>query len=158
MIVRVRVYSYVDMKALLAAEPALLDQHTFVSILTSCSKERPDWWVLPTDNARGLTVFYDDINSKTARIFERDWTHRRPKQMTPEDAQAIVAHLRANHARAGEETLYVHCAQGISRSGAVAILAQEMFGLSAEVVRADNPRIDPNDRQLPMLRQAAGLS
>ncbi len=156
MIVRALALPYVDMRTLLADQPELVAGHCFLSILTSCSKDRPDWWLLPIDNPRCLTVFYDDINTRTEHVL-RDRGRRTFRQMQSEDAAAIVAFLRLNHDRAAHETLYVNCAQGISRSGAVVTLAQELFGLDAGQLKADNPKIQPNDVQLPLLRRAAGL-
>lgn len=152
-----RKHDGLDIHQLLDQQPGLLQTACFVSILTSSSANRPDWWVLPTDNPRCLTVFYDDTRSDSHLHFSAE-VIRRSRQMTEADAQRIVEFLRLNHQRTEPEVLYVNCAQGISRSGAVVTLARELFAMDPEQFQADNKRINPNDVQLPMLLRAAGIA
>ena len=149
-------YEGLDIQKLVRDQPELLNSACFVSILVSMSENRPQEWVVPRDNPRCLTLFYDDIHSESHKHYPLA-AIRSARQMTDAMALEIVEFLRRNHERPEPEVLYVNCAAGISRSGAVVTLAREMFGMCPEQFRADNKRIKPNDIQLPMLRRAAGL-
>ena len=54
-----------------------------------------------------------------------------------------------------KQALIVHCAAGVSRSGAVGRFVHEYFQGDEKEFRLRNPHIHPNGRVLSMLRQAA---
>ncbi len=149
-------YSGLDIQQLVHGQPELLQSACFVSILVSMSENRPEEWVLPRDNPRCLTMFYDDIRSDSHRHFPPE-AIRNSRQMSDAVALEIVKFLRRSNERPEPEVLYVNCSAGISRSGAVVALSRELFGMCPAQFQTDNPRINPNDVQLPMLRHAACL-
>lgn len=152
MIKRAFALSYMGMKDLLKAQPELLENHVLISVLNAMDKES-SIRVLPSDNARCLTVFYDDLRTDSGRYHPPE-VIAQAQQMTVEDADAIVSFLVNHHSRAVEETLYVHCTQGISRSTAIVTFASEIFQIAPDQFgRYDKERMFPNDIQLPLLRE-----
>lgn len=153
MIKRAFALSYLDMKDLIFAKPELLERDTFISILAGSEQSTPQRWVLPTDNLRCLTVFYDDLTSRSA-LYHPPEAVLAAKQMTVEDADNILNFLLRSNAREGDETLYVHCTRGISRSTAIVVIASELFGLQTDCFGCiDKATMYPNDIQLPLLRE-----
>jgi len=56
------------------------------------------------------------------------------------------------------ETLIIHCAQGISRSGAVGVFACRYLGLDENAYRTANPQIIPNLYMLSVLNEVSGIN
>jgi protein-tyrosine phosphatase len=56
-----------------------------------------------------------------------------------------------------EAVLVVHCAAGISRSGAIGTFANDYYGLSYTQFISDNPRIFANQFVLKLIRQVSGF-
>jgi len=57
-----------------------------------------------------------------------------------------------------ETPIYVHCAAGVSRSGAVGLFLCRYFGLSEQEFNKLNPHIMPNSYVLAVLMQESGLT
>ena len=55
-------------------------------------------------------------------------------------------------------TLIIHCAAGISRSGAVGLFSNRYFKLSEKDFRRNNPKICPNPYILDTLNRVSGIN
>jgi predicted protein tyrosine phosphatase len=70
--------------------------------------------------------------------------------MNNEQAKQIIDFIEANK---DKEICIVHCAAGISRSGAVGTFINDLYGEPYEVFRMINPYIHPNSHVLSTLRK-----
>jgi predicted protein tyrosine phosphatase len=57
-----------------------------------------------------------------------------------------------------QDTLIVHCAAGISRSGAVGLFSNRYFNLKDSIFRLKNPHIAPNPHILETLNKVSGIN
>ena len=64
----------------------------------------------------------------------------------------IIDFVKAN-ANCEDKTMLIHCAAGISRSGAVATFIMEKYQLDQELFKRLNPQVQPNSMVLRMLRK-----
>jgi len=70
------------------------------------------------------------------------------------DCSKTISFANDRHTRDGQEILVVHCMAGISRSGAVGLFLNDMFGLDYGSFKNENPTIIPNQCILSMLRKS----
>jgi predicted protein tyrosine phosphatase len=91
----------------------------------------------PNDTESILTLNFDDTMTDDHDVDNHGL-------FTAAQARRIIAFVRKNNARSGPVNLYIHCAAGISRSGAVALFANELLALNMTGFRANNPAIQPN--------------
>lgn len=70
--------------------------------------------------------------------------------MSEEQAKLIIKFVEANE---NAKVFFVHCAAGISRSGAVAKWIDQKFNEDDTVFNVNNPHIIPNQRILSILRK-----
>jgi predicted protein tyrosine phosphatase len=149
MITHAKALSYRAMQALVAQQPELLATNCFVSILVSATK--PHERIFAEDTPRTITLFFDDITTYWEQRLTRSELAQF-RRFSERDADRIVEFLLSCQARPEAETLFVNCAAGTSRSGAVVSFAREVFGLDEKQFSQDNPTIRPNDLMLPILR------
>lgn len=72
------------------------------------------------------------------------------RAFTENDAKKIIKFLDSNKS---VETIVVHCAGGISRSGAVGQFALDYLNGDKEIFKINNPQIIPNARVVRILNQ-----
>ena len=72
---------------------------------------------------------------------------------TEDQGRQVIEFLRS----IGDKDLLIHCHAGIARSGAIALVAHELFGTDAAQFEADNKSIDPQPIVVRILRTLAGL-
>lgn len=77
-----------------------------------------------------------------------------PKLFSDDDAKEIVKFADEHK---DKENFFVHCAAGVSRSGATGTFLCEYFGLDYKDFKDKNYRIHPNPHILRTLRRISGL-
>ena len=117
----------------------------FISILSPGKVINPNrsFYARPyfeRDHANVITMDFDDIVSPE---------HGSP--FTPEMAEKTVKFIIANK---DKKVFLVHCAAGISRSGAIATFINDNFGGDTEEFKKWNPQIMPNNLVLRLLYEA----
>ena len=75
-----------------------------------------------------------------------------------EHASNIIGFLDKRKSEIDEHILVVHCDAGISRSGAVATVAAEMYNIPWQEFLNQNPYLRPNSYIRSVLRETAGLT
>lgn len=101
-----------------------------------------------------LRIFFDDVDEVIYPADLSGWGGIEPLiPMTPEQGREIFNFIVAN---AGKAQFVVHCAAGISRSGAVAQFITEHFGGSFADFKKLNYWTHPNQRILNILRKLSG--
>jgi predicted protein tyrosine phosphatase len=107
------------------------------------------------DLSNVLTLRFDDVSPDLCggeelfyqRCAEMKNLGRPFLLLSDEMAATIISFLHRNEAC---NVLYVHCTLGVSRSGAIATFAAELFGLN---VLENSPQIVPNQLVLETLRR-----
>ena len=90
-----------------------------------------------------MSVCFDDITDKTLEGIEEDNAYYKDLVLIDTvQAKLIVEFL--DRVKENCEVLVVHCAAGISRSGAVGLFACRYFGLDENDYRGSHPFIHPN--------------
>lgn len=110
-------------------------------------------WHFKEDHSNVLRITFDDVD----KIINIGLSHRLAGgkedrfayPMTEEQGKTILDFIRANE---DKDNFIIHCAAGISRSGAVAKFANELFGGEERDYWAVNPYTHPNARILGILR------
>lgn len=99
------------------------------------------------DHHNVLQLWFDDIEHEG----ETSPTNsEKCKPFSNKDAKQILNFLKANKT---VNTLIIHCAGGISRSGAVGKFALNYLNGDRERFKIDNGHINPNGRVLRMLNE-----
>lgn len=102
------------------------------------------------DGKRVLNVEFDDVD-----VAENGF-----KPISEETATKIFEFIdklnRESDIKGHDLVLIVHCGAGISRSGAVGLFASELFGISYETFKQNNPRVNHNRRVYTELLKACG--
>jgi predicted protein tyrosine phosphatase len=75
---------------------------------------------------------------------------------TKEQAEEFIKFINAVNEK-DIKILMIHCAAGISRSGALGLFACRYLDLDEEKFRKDNPNIFPNSYVMQLLVEASGL-
>jgi predicted protein tyrosine phosphatase len=96
-----------------------------------------------TEGTRLGLVFVDTTNPYDEKAF----TKEQAKQII----EFLVKYSEAN--KWNTEELYIHCAAGVSRSGAVGLFATEFLGLSERQFFSTNRQVSPNPYVLRILRE-----
>ena len=153
MITRIKAMSDKSMEAILRSPQSIFENCCLIScVRTACE--------LP-DNVHWLRMSFLDVDSesdKTNQLIQAFPRLQRfeggPGQILFNAYQAnqIIDFILAHHAQPTSLTLYVNCALGVSRSGAVATVAMEITELDAGEFARDNPQIGPNRDVLRILR------
>ena len=155
MITCARALSCEGMKNLLRKHNDLLPRHTFISILPETMRKNENGVNWPANSDRWLSMFFEDIRPEHLPLLPilEDQFGRNLVKFNETHADAIVNFLDQCHSRPEPETLYTNCVAGISRSGAIASFAVEVFNLDRHAFHKENPQILPNNLVLYLLRE-----
>ena len=104
-----------------------------------------------------LSMDFWDITDNPDTIVWLKQSYPQYRLFTRDQAVEVVAFLEARKVESDGDVFVCHCDAGISRSGAVATFACELFGLDYFEFLTDNPRLKPNPMVLRMLRETVGL-
>jgi len=159
---RIRVYPRDVVKALLRGPVSLLEGTAIISIYSY------ENGVLIDKNTEGklkikgiptLGLSFTDVTPYKGDLNELTQLHQDVYKaiFTREQARKTIAFLKAINQKNHIHTLTVHCAAGISRSGAVGLFACRYFGLDENLFRAENPYIAPNDHVYQLLYVESGM-
>lgn len=117
----------------------------FISIM---STRRPA--IFEKDTDRTITLFFDDVTPTSWLRYDMS----KYKFASSKDAEKIVKFISKHSKTKKQETLYVQCTLGISRSGAVATYALEQSNMNRNRFKMINQKIDPNPWVLEKLIEA----
>lgn len=99
------------------------------------------------DHGNVLTLFFDDVEND----LERSPTNKNVcKSFSEDQAKQVLTFLNQNK---DVETILVHCAAGISRSGAIGQFALDFLKGDKDFFRITNKYIMPNSKVLRLLNQ-----
>jgi predicted protein tyrosine phosphatase len=110
---------------------------SFISILDSGSNP-----IFDQEYPHILTLQFDDVDP--GQISSEYIAGHNLKAMDEVQARRIIIFLMDMRRNCGDWELYIQCSAGISRSGAVALFARDLFNMNIKRFRADNPHILPN--------------
>jgi predicted protein tyrosine phosphatase len=116
-----------------------------ISITEPSIPPRPRKTHFSKDHSNVLTLEFHDIEEATDKKVP-EW--RRYTAFSNEMARELYQFIKRNK---DKKTCFVHCAAGVSRSGAVGSFIQSVTGSDWEQFKRDNPQIRPNNRVLRML-------
>ena len=155
MLTAARALSYEKMKDLLANQRQLLSTNSFISIVPYDLRQKDNGIVWPENSERWISMFFDDIRPEHLTLLpELEEYYGRPLMLFGETlADQIIKFLKDCHNRPQAETLFVNCVAGISRSGAIACFACEIFNLDRRLFFKENSQILPNNLVLYLLRE-----
>lgn len=119
----------------------------FISINDTDGGESPPYF--PDDKKNVKVIYLDDID-KDVVIPIIGGGSRTCKAMSYEQAQELYDFI-ASHS--DKKSCVVHCAAGISRSGAVGTFVHDYYQGDYEVFKRDNPHIFPNSHILSLLHR-----
>lgn len=129
-----------------------VEDRTTMCLIEICGEQ--DLLYLPhhftRDHPNVLRLLFDDIDEVTEVKYLDERESKNLYPMTEEQGQQIIDFLVHNR---DVQTCIVHCAAGISRSGAVATFIKETFGMHEDVFRLNNRHIHPNHKVLSILRK-----
>ncbi len=108
------------------------------------------YWVPYFENKSNVKVLYFDDADED--LIESDGKIK-ATAFTIAQAKELLEFVECNKDR---ETCIVHCAAGISRSGAVGLFVNDYFGGDYFEFKKNNPRTHCNQLVLRLLKQAAG--
>ena len=93
--------------------------------------------LLEKDHDNYISLNFDDITEEE----QKSPTNKgQTKVISDEDIEKIVEFVKKHK----DKTFIVHCAAGISRSGAVGLFINDYFGYDYKEFKKDNPYIIPN--------------
>jgi len=95
------------------------------------------------DKSNVLRLFFDDV--------EESFLHK-GKMIVPMSIEQGIQVIKFFEDNKDKESLIVHCAAGVSRSGAVGTFAAEYFNIDMDSFRATNRFISPNAKVMTILR------
>ncbi|MBX9571913.1 MAG: hypothetical protein K2X77_23675 [Candidatus Obscuribacterales bacterium] len=158
MIQKAKALSYQAMADLVQNRADLLSCNSFVCIAQPhlFGPQTTGW---PEDSERWLNVFFEDVRPEhMSMIHELEAQFGRAIRVFNEElADKIIEFLLQCNERKDSEALFVNCAAGVSRSGAIATFAAEIFELDRKQFQKDNPGIAPNGLVLYLLRERWNL-
>lgn len=99
------------------------------------------------DKKNVKVLFFDDV------VPGEENTGSSTRAMSAEQAQELVRFIKNNE---DKDTCIVHCAAGVSRSGAVGTFINDLFGEDFFTFKKRNPQVRPNNHVLRLLREAWG--
>lgn len=97
-----------------------------------------------------LVLFFDDVEEDTPITIINTGAKLMAKAFTRKQGKQVIEFLEQNKTK---EYFMVHCAAGISRSGAVATFINDYFNGDRERFLTDNPYIHPNGTVLSILNR-----
>lgn len=144
MILTIRTMPKVAMVDLFAARPDLLEKFFVISICDP-GESRP----FSFEHPHLLNLSFCDVGPEE---LPHELRERYPSLST-QDAVAVRAFVTESQRHATARHLLIHCAAGVSRSGAIAQFAMELLNLDEEQFKRDNAFISPHPELLQMLRE-----
>ena len=102
---------------------------------------------------KALTISFSDVTEKDYKQFD-ERTRLKVTLFSKKHADNIITFLNDLDAI---EILVVHCAAGISRSGAVGLFACRYFNNDESTFKSNNLRIHPNHFILEVLNEVSGI-
>lgn len=117
-----------------------VESKTKLALISIVDTDGFDKYYFKQNHSNVLNLKFDDIEKDIQKY----------KTMNVEQGKQIITFLK-NIDKENVVYLIVHCAAGISRSGAVATFANEFFELDNEVFKTDNRFIHPNGNVLRIL-------
>ncbi len=156
MLTAAKALSYESMKSLLQNQSELLEKNSFISILPpdlQAKEEVKKIW--PGDSDRWMSTYFEDVRPEHMHLIPslEEELGRRFSLFHDEQADRIIEFLSSCHSRQSNETLFVNCVAGVSRSGAIASFACEVFNMDKGNFKRANPTIQPNSLVLYLLRE-----
>lgn len=124
----------------------LFNEHCFISILDSIGVYGKR--ILEQDHPNFLTLVFDDVevDGKPSPTVSNN-----TKAINNEQAQQIFDFIRFNK---DKKICIIHCAAGISRSGAIGTFINDLYGDENFLeFKHRNPKVFPNQRILRMLNK-----
>lgn len=115
----------------------------FISILNSGLGEKSHFY---KEHRNVLILKFDDITDREKGMSKLDGTLLFEKK----HAESIINFVESNK---DVEQIYVHCSAGISRSGAVGVFINDLYGIPYLDFIAKNRTIKPNYYILALLRR-----
>ena len=103
------------------------------------------------DHPNVLRLWFDDCSEDRNGILLSGEPYTETA-MTPEQAQQVYDFL-VQQKEAGRGIGVVHCAAGVSRSGAVGVFAADFFGVDKREFKQLNQNIQPNPHILSLLNK-----
>lgn len=103
-----------------------------------------------------LSLQFEDITQKECLKLQKDRPEEKRKLFNNKIARIIINFLDQINDE-NIDTLVLHCAAGISRSGAVGLFANQYYKLDHKEFMRDNSRIIPNMYILSVLNEESGL-
>lgn len=120
--------------------------------------EEPGPWISIHDGEAPSPVAHLCASCLAVR-FEDSTDPRDSIAPTEHHARMIHAFVKALHESPEPIRLHVHCAAGISRSGAVAVFTQQHFStMPIDEFRRTSPQVCPNNLLLRLLEQVSGVN
>lgn len=118
-------------------------EHGYISILA------PHWAKIFKKNSdHVITLVFDDIS----REYPDTLVEGRILTLFSDDqAKQLIDFVEEFNKRPTDDTMYVHCRQGVSRSGAVGTFINEICELDSSQFNSDNPQLKPNPHVLNLL-------
>lgn len=101
-----------------------------------------------------ISIAIDDVNGEfgPATVYNGEEIHLTDSHgITKEQAHELVEFIKAN---LNKKYAFIHCAAGISRSGAVGEFINDILNQKYLEFRKDNPRINPNPHIYKSLMEA----
>jgi predicted protein tyrosine phosphatase len=102
-----------------------------------------------------ISVCFDDITKKEYEIKVKN--NDKLKLFSSDHAKSIIYFIDSINNNQYIKTLVIHCAAGISRSGAVGLFANRYLNLDEKEFNYNNPLINPNEYILDLLTSISGL-
>lgn len=120
-------------------------QSFFISINDTCGTDEVPFF--KTNKSNVMVLFFDDVEEDLTIPTQEV---KKAKAFTLEQAKELFAFVEKNKHR---KTCIVHCAAGISRSGAVGTFINDYLGGNYSQFKKRNPYIHPNGLVLGLLKK-----
>jgi predicted protein tyrosine phosphatase len=102
-----------------------------------------------------ISICFDDITKKEFEIKVKN--NDKLKLFSLDHAKSIISFIDSINKSQDIKTLVIHCAAGVSRSGAVGLFANRYLNLDEKELSYNNPLIKPNEYILDLLTSMSGL-
>lgn len=121
----------------------------FISINDSCGTTELPYF---KEKSNVKVLFFDDVEKDTPTSVKENGKQLVAKAFTEKQAKELFEFILKH---GDKESCIVHCAAGISRSGAVGTFVNDYFKGDFFEFKKINPRIHPNGLVLRLLKKAA---
>lgn len=128
----------------------------FIQIMGEHDSHHPDCALhFKKNHPNVLTLFFDDVDEPLNIEDLKTGNYIPITPMNEAQGGQIISFARSNE---DKRTFLVHCAAGVSRSGAVAKFLCEFFGMESKDFYEMNPHTHPNQRIINILRNLSQKS